>query len=110
MPVSRVSVQIAQGSALSSPVFLTGPVVGITVPANWTGEYISFLSCIDGATFRSMFGLNELVRSVEPGIYLPMAPAYLGSGFWLQIRSGTEESPVDQTATGGVELILTIEG
>jgi hypothetical protein len=92
------------------------PLVGILIPAAWTGAAITFSVSQDGVTYMDMWN-TSLGTAVEVTIASGNIPTggvrflalnladFIGVNF-VKIRSGTSGTPVIQGATRSIGLVL----
>jgi hypothetical protein len=110
--VDQVPVTIAQNTALSPEVDVGGKVlVGIKVPSSWVTAGISFQASIDGVTWAELEDQTATAISVASltggtQYLVAMDPTKVRGVRAIKVRSGTAASPVNQTASGGVALML----
>ncbi len=104
---------ITAASALSPQVDLGGyALVGIVVPSNWTTASLSFQVSPDGGTtfgeLLTVAGAAYAVSSVTGGAQVQIAidPTALRGARSVKVRSGTSGSPVNQTNTVNVILLV----
>jgi hypothetical protein len=109
----NIPITIAAGASLSNPALIGDhTLVGMLVPASWTSAVFTFqISFDEGVTFYNLYddGGNEvtlsptLIGSVAQ--YLALSPDPYGGATMLKVRSGTQGSPVNQTAAAAIELV-----
>lgn len=107
---------IANGAALSDVIDLSlVEVVAIIIPAAWTAAALTFLVSPDGVTFTSAYDEagNELTVAsaavvANHAIVLTTLAlqAMISAAPFMQIRSGTSASPVNQAAARTLNLLL----
>jgi hypothetical protein len=114
VPILQSTV-INSGTALSATVNLSSLVlVGIQLPAAWDAANITFLHSTDNSTFQSVFGPTAEYALTSPAanLYITVDGAAAAANVsralthWVQIRSGTSATPVNQTANRTLTLVL----
>jgi hypothetical protein len=86
---------IAPGEALSDALDCSaGPIVKITMPADWTDAVLTFQTSSDNVGYNDIFQPDgsEVVWHVRAGAAII---GQLLTG-WVKFRSGTSERPVPQ--------------
>lgn len=110
--ISSVSFQITSGTAISASIDLQGyGVVAIIMPASWDAADLTFQGSHDNITFYNVYdGLggtgNELVERAAASRYIITDPDDFKGMHYIKVRSGTGTSPVNQTATRTLSLVL----
>jgi hypothetical protein len=118
--LNAISVNIPSGATgLSAEVDIGGAtLVGIIFPSNWTAAGLSFQHSLDGSNGGNVWGeLNyissgalaaQAIPSVANGAQLTVMldPTQWRGIRLLKLRSGTAGSPVNQSQSGGANLIL----
>ena len=101
---------IANGSALSGVLNLGGlRLFDIVVPSPWTTANLTFQYSPDnGATWANMYDIagNELTALAAAGRGIALDPTLFAGIQFMQIRSGTSGTPVNQTQNSTLQLIL----
>lgn len=105
------SFTIANGESLSDARLITGPIIGIQMPADWTAAALSFATSeTSGGTFAPVFKSNgdELSFQASDDRYIAIHPADLAwaRGKYLKIRSGLSTAAVNQGAERVIEADL----
>lgn len=105
------TVTITAGNSLSAPIDLgAGTPVAIEMPASWDAANLTFKESADGAAFKDYYdtdGTEVTVTAASSRAIRLDASKFAGIGF-LQIRSGTSASPVNQTADRTLNLITRV--
>lgn len=102
---------IAEGASLSGVINLgAGTPVTIEMPASWDAADITFMESASGATFQDYYDTDgseiTVTASGNRAIRLD-ASKFAGVGF-LQLRSGTSSSPVNQSQERIITLITRV--
>jgi hypothetical protein len=92
---------IQAGEALSDGLDCSeGPIVRLTMPADWTPANITFQISSDGEMYNDLVDRNgnEITMTVVAGsaVVLSQFAEYLKAVAFIKIRSGTAEYPVAQ--------------
>lgn len=109
---TTITVTIASGTALSAEIDLgTAQLAAIYMPAAWDAANISFQAAtVSGGTYQDVYndGGNEVVvvASASRCISVNAAAMSLAPLRYIKIRSGSTGTPVNQTATRTLTLIL----
>lgn len=96
---------IPNGAALSESLEVSGDyVLHIQMPDAWTAANLTFLSSADGIRYENIYKEDgtEYTVTAAADRYITNLPNLSGIKF-LQIRSGTSGTPVNQ---GGIRTIL----
>jgi len=106
--IGLIEVTIPNGTALSEEVSLAGrTLVGIVMPAGWTAAAMTFLAGAVSGTVRKLVDKAgaelSLTVAVDTCIYLPALD--LAGVRFLQVRSGTAATPVNQGAARVIQLV-----
>jgi hypothetical protein len=102
--LKHVQVTIPNGASLSNGVLVGDNVMcGILMPAAWDAANLTFqISFDDGATWNNLYdnGGNEITETptAPAGKYLALDPSQYAGIAAVKIRSGTQGTPVNQTA------------
>jgi len=107
--VSTFPVTIANGGSLSPAIDLAlGRLTRIIMPAAWDTANLTFQTSMDGVTwnnFYDSYGTEYTVTAAAArSILIPLAD-FIGVQF-IKIRSGTNASPVNQTADRALTLVV----
>lgn len=89
---------IAAGESLSDGLDCSeGPIIKVTIPAEWDAANITFQTSTDGMFYNDMFSTDghEISFKVHPGTAIWVDRMRMG---WLKFRSGTRDNPVPQSA------------
>jgi hypothetical protein len=100
---------IANGQSISGTLDLwKKSLVGILLPATWTAAGLSFLASPDGVTFGKLYdAFGELtIVSLAGGEYVTLDPAKFFGVRYVQIRSGTAGTPVNQGGSRVLRAVL----
>ena len=93
---------IASGGSLSAPCSPGGEysLVGIAFPASWTAADITFQVSFNGVVWHELRddAGTPIQKTVTAGQYREYDSSEFKSAIYLKIRSGTVDSPVNQTA------------
>lgn len=108
--IQTVPVAIASGQSLSGEVdIFPNTLVGIFLPAGWTGTTITFQASVDGgATFGNVESGNaaaELSYTVAAGQYVAIDPAMWRGVTALKLRSGSSAAPTNQAGNATATLV-----
>lgn len=121
MPLSRTinqlpggSTVIAQNAALSAVIALNQIVPGaFRIPSNWTAANLTFQSSdTEAGTFDNIYldeGTEYTVTVAASRLVVLRQPLLLAHARFLKIRSGTSETPVNQTDADKTILIYGLE-
>ncbi len=105
-----VPITIANGQSISGAANLGGlRLFGIVMPAAWTAASITFqMSADGGSTWNNVYDQNgnEVTVTAGSSRFIALDPATLPAVQWLQARSGTASSPVNQGADRSLTLVL----
>jgi len=104
-------VELTAGASLTGTINLAGlRLFGLIMPADWTTADLTFQMSPDaGMTWANMLDQNgsEILSVGTPNSYITINKA---SDFaplqYLRIRSGSSSSPVTQTASRVLQLVL----
>jgi hypothetical protein len=105
-----ITFTIANNASLSDAAVNLGGVrcAGIVMPAAWTAASLTFLVSVDGATYYPLYvSASEFAVTVAASQYVALNPDNFTGIRFLQIRSGTVGSPVNQGAERTV-MVVTI--
>lgn len=105
-PNKTSSVTIANGAAISGPVFCPGKLTAIQMPATWSAANLTFQGSPDGITYtdiKDSLG-NEVVVVATAAELITIDR--LESQTYIKIRSGTSGTPVNQ---GGDRILKIME-
>ncbi len=110
--LSTITATIASGAALSSAVYLGANfLVGIYIPSNWTSANVTFQASPDGGTtwgeLYSYLGA-EITFVAAPSQFLAVDPTLWKGARSLIVRSGTAATPVNQSNTVNLTLVLSL--
>lgn len=112
---------ILAGASVSNNIAcLYDRLAGLTLPSAWTTAALTFLVSSDGVNFYSVFGDDGLGTNTEISIASATMTARLGDAIVftdaaalainaavaVQLRSGTDATAVNQTATRTFSLIM----
>lgn len=105
----QFTAEIAAGSAESGQIDLGGySLVGIALPSNWTAADLTFRASADGGvTWYELADTTGLVTipSLSPDSFVALDPKNWIAVRSLKVRSGTEQSPVNQLSAVTVKLL-----
>lgn len=112
--IQIVEVTIPNGTAFATPLQVFGlSVVAIIMPpaGQWTAADITFKASHDAASsqFRDFYDDSgaEVTVTAIAGRYIRLDPLFhITSARYLQIRSGTSATPVNQGAQRLIRLVL----
>jgi hypothetical protein len=105
MSSASITVTIPAGQSESNTVQLPGPLTGIGIPGNWSSASLTFQGAGGNAPLGNVQRNNiEYELNAQPSIYLAEDVNYWKGISSIALRSGTAETPVDQTQS----VILTI--
>lgn len=104
----QITATIAVDGNLSAAVFIGAEfsLIAIKYPAAWDAAGIAFQVSLDGTNWeilRDDAG-NELTKTVTAAQFRELDSSEFKSGIWLKIQSGTNSSPVTQTAARSFTL------
>ena len=104
---------ISSGQSLSPEIDIGAyTLVGIVVPTGWTPANLTFQMTPDGGVtwveHYNSAGLNTIYVGAA-GQYLAIDPTLWRGVNALKVRSGTAGSPVIQTSTVNVTLVLSFK-
>lgn len=109
--LDRKTVTIANGASLSGAIDLgAGTLVGIEMPAAWDAADLTFQTSSDNTAFQDYYDAagTEVTVSADASRNIKLDAAdYAGAG-QLKVRSGTSDTPVNQTAERTIVLILRV--
>lgn len=99
--ITTVTATIAARGTITPAVAITGPVVGIIMPAaaTWTPAVVTVQGSSDGTNFYDLYdGLTakELSFNVKPGSMVAISPNRLVCCTSIKLRSGTGAAPMIQ--------------
>jgi len=100
------------GQSISNVIDLgTDYIVGLIMPENWIDAVISVQVSPDGDNFYELHEPNgdPVEVKVVPGTIVNLDPHRLLLARYLRIRSGTKDSPVDQTRVCNFRTIGTMQ-
>jgi hypothetical protein len=104
---------IASGASTSGQYDLgAGRVlIGLVIPSSWTSAKVTFLASADGVTFGSVQTVAGEVATatLAGGESVALDPATFKGIRFIQLRSGTSGSAVNQGADRIVTLVLRVE-
>jgi hypothetical protein len=102
------TVTIGAGSALSGTQQSGLHLVGIQVPSGWTTAGITFNGSADNLTFQPVYDNNdaEVVVQAQAGCYHAIPPTTLPKVPYIQVRSGTSGTPVNQVSAVSIQLVF----
>lgn len=107
--ITTLSAVIASGQSVSGEVALSGgTLAGISMPAAWDAAVLSFqVSADGGTTYQDMHDMaGEITATATASIFMVADRAVWRGVDRLKVRSGTSASPVNQTASRTVSLIV----
>ena len=107
--ISPLNIVIAAGTALSETIITKSQsLIGIIVPSNWTTANISVLISPDGTTFYPVYDWagTEYVITASAGNYIALDPWELVGAYAIQLRSGTNATPVNQTTASQLTILV----
>lgn len=108
--IDTIPITIASGQSLSGALNLGGlRLFGIVMPSVWTTANITFqMSPDNGVTWQNVYDSsgNEVTVTTGTSRYIAMDATVLASIQWLQVRSGTNGTPVNQAQNSALTLIL----
>lgn len=110
MGLSVIPGSIASGQSLSPEVDLGAQyLVGLYVPSNWTSANITFQVSPDGVNWGNMFSYlgAEVTFVAVAGQFLAVDPTLWKGARAIKVRSGTSGSPVNQSATVALQLVVS---
>jgi hypothetical protein len=112
MGLTALSATIQATGSLSPEVDIgAGVLVGVFVPSGWTSANITFQASPDGGvTWGNVFTYlgSEFTLVATPGQFLTLDPTQLKGLRSLKLRSGTSASPVSQSSTVNVTLLVSL--
>lgn len=103
---------INAGAVLSNVIDLgTLYIVGLVMPAEWTGAVVSVVVSQDGDNFYDLFDAtgHEFLFNVTPGVAINVDPHRLLLARYLQLRSGTRKQPITQAKARTFRTIGTMQ-
>lgn len=113
--VENTPTTIADNASLSAAVDLAGRgISAIIIPSTWvTATVITFQVSLDGSTYYDLYHnvsgtLTEYSVPVAASRYIALEQTKFFGVKFIKVRSGTQGSPVNQTADAGVELPLIV--
>src|SRR5690242_8642270 len=99
---------IANGSSLA-PAIDIGPntLVAVVMPAAWDAAAMTFAGSIDGTNFFPLYDETgtEINIPVAASRYVKLDPSVFAGVRYVQVRSGTSGSAVNQTANRVITLV-----
>ena len=108
--VTSVVATIATGAALSDTIFTGGlPICGIAMPAAWDAADLTFkASCDVAANVANVYDKDglELDFKTAAGNFITCDPSYFAGVRYIKVRSGTNASAVNQSATRSITLAI----
>ena len=114
--IEYLTATIASGQSLSASVSLgEKTLVGIVMPAGWDAADLTFQASADGSTFGELNTSDQAaadavaavqVHSPAAGQFIGLDPARLKGVAIVKLRSGTSGTPVNQTATRALTLVV----
>jgi hypothetical protein len=102
------SVVIPAGGSLSDPVDLDGvKLLGIQMPSAWDAANLTFQVSANGVAYADLYNQagSEVVVNAAAGRFIALDPALFAGIRFLRIRSGTAETPINQTAARTLLLV-----
>jgi hypothetical protein len=108
-PKNYRQVTVSVGQTISNLVDLKGEtVIGVYVPAGFSGTVISFQASPDGTNF---FTVNDetgvaLSVTVVAGTFVKIDPSYLAGIRYLKLVSGTIQASADSVLTLATTRLL----
>jgi hypothetical protein len=107
--INLIPATIQSGQSLSAEADIGAQtLVGIMVPSTWTTAPMSFQVSIDDVAFVEFQSFEQSLpaASVAGGTYLAVDPQVWRGINIIKVRSGTLASPVNQTSTVTLELVV----
>lgn len=103
-----VNVPFIAGASLSDAIDLrTARLIGLWIPAGFSGALLTFQSSADGATFGELnddTGASVSITIAAGTFVIITKPSQWLGVRWLKVRSGTSGAPVAQAAAAIVVL------
>lgn len=107
--ISTQTASIANGQSLTDVIDLGElRLAGILIPASWDASVLTFASSPDDTTYGKVTfeGTEYATSSLSGGEYVVLDLAKFLGIRYLKIRAGTAVSPVNQTGTRSLVLVL----
>lgn len=107
--IATVTATIPARGTITPAVAITGPVVGIIMPAAWTPAVVTVQGSSDGTNFYDLYdGLTakELSFNVKPGSMVAIVANRMCCLTSIKLRSGTGAAPVMQSAASQFGIIV----
>jgi hypothetical protein len=116
--ISGISATISSADSLSDTVDLSsGVIVGIIMPAQWTGAIVTLQGSLDGEIFYDLYDgmtAREVTFNVQPSSIVAVSPDWMRCCSAIRLRSGAGGAPVAQAAERQFVVIVekgaTLEG
>lgn len=102
------SANIAISTSLSAAVNLGEKVaIGILMPAAWDAANLTFQGSVDGVSFSNIYDSsgNELTVTAAASRYIYLDPTVFVGLNQIKVRSGTNGTPVTQTAARALSIV-----
>lgn len=109
MAILYKTATIANGASLSSAVDIDGSaLVGIVVPATFTGTSLTFQMSHDDTTYSNLYDETgtEVTVTISTSRYIRLNPSDWMGCDALKVRSGTSGSPTTQS--GGDHSVILV--
>lgn len=108
-PISSVDAVIPAGATgLSGVVDLGyGVLQGFIMPGTWIAAALTFQASLDGENFYNLYDNGtEVNMTVGVDRFVQLDPVKWQGIRYLKLRSGTAATPVNQTASRTIKLIV----
>jgi hypothetical protein len=107
--IEVIFASITSGQSLSAEVDIGAKTLhGIAMPAGWDAAAMTFQVSVDGGTtWLEMQSTSAAISyTVAANQYIAVDPAIWRGVNAVKVRSGTSGSPVNQTATRSIGLVV----
>jgi hypothetical protein len=110
MTIAIVTATIAARGTITPAVAITGPIIGIIMPAGWApAVVVSVQGSADGVNFYDLYDgvtAKELSFNVKQNSMVAISPNRLCCCTAIKLRSGTTSSPVMQPIACQFSIIV----
>lgn len=107
--IADANTLIPNGTALTPGCDLYGTnLTAVLMPSVWTAAVLTFLISVDGTTWVSLYNADGTEYVVQAGASqcITLSPDDFDAFRFVQVRSGTSASPVNQGADRQLTLIV----
>src|SRR5580765_2347328 len=99
MTISTVVATIPSRGSITPAIAITGPIVGMIMPAAWTPAVVTVQGSSDGTNFFDVYDgvtAKELAFNLKPGSMAAIIANRMCCFTSIKLRSGTSALPVMQ--------------